>query len=330
LATSSETPSWPATSEQLGRILWSTIRDGLSETHDTAASEDHLVAMAEALQGFLNDHYRGGFIVVKTSTAGNRTLAHEVSTPLLEHVLTTTLGGLSSSDIVLADGPAFGPTYRAECNRLGWDDITRRLGVRICDLNVGLHHEIASEWPISSTYLEADLIINLTKAKTHRRFGVSLAEKSLLGVLSGDRLGYPKLERKHRYVPWLVERIKSVSPPIFSIIDGQGGMEGEGPLRATPTRSHFVSFGPGCLGPDLRATVEMGFDPTLVPLFCRPFNKVGAMSTPHWTKLRMTTVDFLPAKSCSWLYQSLAYARRRSRTYSILLEGARQCWPQTT
>jgi uncharacterized protein (DUF362 family) len=74
---------------------------------------------------------------------------------------------------------------------MGWDTITRSLDVHVADLNQGPHVDMQPGLPISRLFLGADMVVNLTKAKTHRRFGVSLAEKSLLGVLCGNRTGYP-------------------------------------------------------------------------------------------------------------------------------------------
>src|SRR5207248_2682919 len=106
------------------------------------------------------------------------------------------------------------------------------------DLNTDRQKEVADNWPVSNTFLCADAIINLCKAKTHRRFGVSLGTKSLLGVLSARILGYPKLVGRHMNVPRLLLELEKVSPPALTVIDGVEGIEGEGPLQGVPTESH--------------------------------------------------------------------------------------------
>jgi uncharacterized protein (DUF362 family) len=316
---------WLETPQALDAVLSDVLRHDMSTTIDCRA-QNSLTGLTLNLDTFLMEQYAGGYVVVKTSTAGNRSSAHEASTALLTHVLQRAKRTIAPGRIVLADGPGFPVTYESECKRLGWDSLARSLDVSISDLNSGPTIEVAPGWPASRLYLQADLIINLTKAKTHRRFGVSLAEKSLLGTLSGSVLGYPKLSGKHSMTPWLLREIQAKSPPIFSIIDGVEGIEGEGPLNGRTVDSQFLSFGIGCIAPDLRATVEMGFDPVLIPLWHRPWPRVNELAI-NWAKIRVTGTDFLPSTSCSWLYKSLRQSKRRMPNYTMLMEGARACWP---
>ena len=56
---------------------------------------------------------------------------------------------------------------------------------------MSLHHnEARNEYLISSTFLSADVIINLPKMKTHKRAGVTLSLKNMVGV-TGDRNWLP-------------------------------------------------------------------------------------------------------------------------------------------
>jgi uncharacterized protein (DUF362 family) len=267
-------------------------------------------------------------VLVKTSTAGNRSKDHEFSTELLLEIFHTIIEIIPATQVILGDGPAHQISYQDECRRLGWESLASDLKIRILDLNNDPPVEDISDWPISGTYRSADLIINLTKAKTHRRFGVSLAEKSLLGVLSGAKLGYPKLLGRHNCAVWLLQQIQAHSPPIFSVIDGISGIQGEGPLNGYPARSHFLVYGVGCQAPDTLGCVEMGFDPALIPLFHRPYDKMRSDPPCAWREVRRTNVDYVPSASCPWLYRSLRYRpRRRAAAYVHLSKGAQQNWP---
>jgi uncharacterized protein (DUF362 family) len=284
--------------------------------------------LGAGLAAFLAVHPGATNVLIKTSTAGRRSPDHEVSADLLATVLAVVVEVCGGGRIVLGDGPASDVPYEGECRRLGWEALAHRFGARIQDLNHDVSTEIEGDWPVSQTFLAADVVINLTKAKTHRRFGVSLTEKSLLGALSASRLGYPKLANRHSYVPWLLTRILQVAPPIFSIIDGVNGIEGQGPLNGTPTASHFLCFGVGCVAPDVRGVVEMGFDPALVPGFHRPLPGSGAgRQSRRWSDLRVTDFDFQPPDSCPWLLRSLDRSWGRTGKFRSLQRGARRCWP---
>jgi uncharacterized protein (DUF362 family) len=122
----------------------------------------------------------------------------------------------------------------------------------------------------------------------------------------------------------ILASLDRISPPIYSIIDGFAGIEGEGPLSGDVAPSHFVVFGAGCVAADLRATIEMGFDPALVPMYHRPVSRSTELPEHGWSDLRTTFVDFLPPRSCAWLYRSLeGNGRRRHARFAALARGAR-------
>jgi uncharacterized protein (DUF362 family) len=321
------TGRWCATHQEFDDALWAQVDRDRPVTRDTRGDTLDWISLRETLSSFIGQHFRGGLVMVKTSTAGRRSSDHEVAAPLLDWVLRSVVALVPRHSVVLADGPAERISYEHECRRFGWDAQAADKGVSLLDLNNDAAVELVRDWPISKTYATADLVINLTKAKTHRRFGVSLAEKSLLGVLSGAELDFPKLRGAHDKAIWLLGELRRYSPPIFSVIDGFAAIQGEGPLDGRPSRSHFLIYGPGCVGPDIRATVEMGFDPVLTPAFHRPYAEaVGGH--PSWAASRITDVDLVPSRSCRWLYRSLRLrADQRAAWYERLREGARSCWP---
>lgn len=285
--------------------------------------------VVQSLHDYVGGRTRSGFLLVKTSTTGRRSASHEISPGLLESVVQGLLEHTSAERIILADGPVFA-TFPEECERLGWGNLCRRTGIQVADLNYTDVTQVAG-WPVSSVFLEADAVISLTRAKTHRRTGVSLSLKSLVGALSGRETGLPKMAGRHKLLSRLLVDLEQACPPIFSVVDGRNGIEGEGPMSGDPVPSRFLAFGEGLLGPDLRATIEMGFDPSLVPGFHRPWPAEQIDRDPvelPWARLRVSNVDFLPAFSCSWLYRSLTRTRRRGRRYAHLLSGARECWAE--
>jgi uncharacterized protein (DUF362 family) len=282
----------------------------------------------ERLHSFLQRHSTGGPVLLKTSTTGDRPLSHEVSAELLASVVSVTLQHVTADRVKLADGPVYA-TYLDECVRAGWADICRQHNIQILDLNF-TNTVLIDQWPVASDFVNASAIINLTRAKTHRRSGVSLGLKSLVGVLSGQELGFPKLAGRHRLLPQLLLALELACPPVFTIIDGREGIEGEGPMNGQTTASQFMVFGDGLIGPDIRAAVEMGFDPALVPGFFRPWTRelapVAESLELPWAKHRIDRIDYLPALSCSWLYRSLSKTTQRTRRYRHLLSGVRACW----
>ena len=90
------------------------------------------------------------------------------------------------------------------------------------EVTLAHHREGRHEYCISNTVLKADLLINLPKMKTHKKSGVTLALKNLVGINGdknwlphfrrgfpeegGDEFPYPTMRRRIR--SWAVERTR--------------------------------------------------------------------------------------------------------------------------
>jgi uncharacterized protein (DUF362 family)/Pyruvate/2-oxoacid:ferredoxin oxidoreductase delta subunit len=88
---------------------------------------------------------------------------------------------------------------------------------------------------IARAALEADLLINLPKLKTHGLTFMTLAVKNLFGCInglqkSGLHRAFPDVRAFSREVVEIAEAVR----PALSIVDGIVGMEGDGPSAGTP------------------------------------------------------------------------------------------------
>lgn len=269
-------------------------------------------------------------IVIKTSVTGKRARHNEISPELLETILSICRTICPLNPIILCDGPAYVKSYYKECIKLGWEYLLKKYDVTVVDLNYDNAEYIAFTWPVATTWLNAARGLNVSKAKTHKRFGVSLATKNLIGTLPGQYLGFPKLSNLHEHVPKLLLDLLKRSPRTLNIIDGINGVEGNGPMHGRVTCSNFVVMGTNAYACDIRAIIEMGFHPAVVPSAIRPFDcldELGCQKGESFITMRNTHYDFLPSFSCSWMYKSL-YKNHEvlEKIYLNLLEGIKECW----
>ncbi|MDI6736698.1 MAG: DUF362 domain-containing protein, partial [bacterium] len=108
------------------------------------------------------------------------------------------------------------------------------------------------EFKIAEEVLEADLVINLPKIKTHGHMLLTLAVKNLFGCLS-----------KHERIQWhlkaginkdffatMLLELYSLIQPGLTIVDGVIGMEGNGPGSGTPRGIGVIIAGIDCLSID--------------------------------------------------------------------------------
>ncbi len=317
---------WPDTPEEVDSDLFEDVKGAATRVLDSGLDGSARQLLRADIKQFLDEIRPSGHILIKPSTAGGRPVDHEVSPAILEFVVETVCACVPASRVVVGEGPAY-TSFSDECERLGWTSIFRRFGVHTVDLNLADARTVANRWPLAVPFMEAACVINLCKARTHRRFGASLGLKGLVGALVGRELGSPKLPGLHRAVPRLLYHLAQVSPPALTLIDGIRGLEGEGPLSGTHAPSRFLSIGRGYYGPDVRATIEMGFDPVLIPYFVRPRSgDRGAGKEAPWLSLRQTKVDFFPPRSCRWLFRSILTPKARSTVFPLLSEELKSYW----
>jgi len=105
--------------------------------------------------------------------------------------------------------------------------------------------------------LDADLIINMPKLKTHKYATVTCALKNMFGCIPDPlRVIY------HKNIHEAIADINSIYfDKTFVVLDGIRGMEGQGPLFGNPVDMNIVGFCNDSLVNDLICAKIMGFDP---------------------------------------------------------------------
>lgn len=96
-------------------------------------------------------------------------------------------------------------------------------------------HETIGEFNVLSDFVDADVIINLAKLKTHTLTTMSAATKNLYGAIPGLQkfelhARFPELERFSSMILELTETLR----PKINIVDAVYGMEGDGPNNGKP------------------------------------------------------------------------------------------------
>jgi len=146
--------------------------------------------------------------------------------------------------------------------------VCRELGVKLVNLRKEGFREIPIDGRrlrsvfISRPVLEADLVINVPKLKTHSLTGLTCAVKNMYGVMpAGERL------RIHRLFPMnepfceaLVDIFAAVRPQ-FQICDAVIAMEGEGPSGGRPRPLGCILAGPDAVALDAVASHLIGIRP---------------------------------------------------------------------
>lgn len=300
-----------------------------------SVTSDSITSLYDAISCYLSDITSNDDILIKTSVTGNRNRNHEIYACLLYNILKFIREKNPLNKIYLCDGPAYEYCLANEYKRLEWNAFLSELNVDILDLNYGEVVMVDDLWPVSSYWVSASKVINLCKAKTHSRLGVTLSSKNLIGTLSGRFMGYPKLKHQHEHLQRIMYNlVKCRSNNMLNIIDGYYGIEGNGPMKGRIANSNFIVYGTNAFLCDIRAMIEMGFHPlvtqyAIAPLECMQLkaNYRSHIVNKKLCNLRQSSYDYLPSIYFPWMYKSLSYDEQKIRViYNTLLKVTIDNW----
>lgn len=130
--------------------------------------------------------------------------------------------------------------------------------IRIPPRSGTFHH-----FDIARDILDADVIINLPKLKTHQMMGMTCAVKNLFGAVVGLRKPGFHLQAgddKGYFALMLLELAEEIRPAL-TIVDGVLAMEGDGPGSGDPVHLGVLLAGVETLAIDVVAAELTGLDP---------------------------------------------------------------------
>ena len=169
----------------------------------------------------------------------------------------------------LGDGPAFGSAAGvARAN--GYGPLVQELGLPIVEFHGQRYETVSTEFNhllLSKEAMEADVVINLPKVKSHVQLTLTLGVKNLFGCVPGKMKAWWHMEAgksRDRFGQMLVETARAIAPDL-TIIDGILGHEGNGPSGGEPRLLGLLGASTDVFALD-RALVEiLQVDPALVP-----------------------------------------------------------------
>jgi uncharacterized protein (DUF362 family) len=206
------------------------------EDYEPARVGDAVCRQWELLGGVETFVQRGDTVLLKPNFIAPRSHHHSAAqTHPAVIVETARLLKDYGAKPFVADSPAW--TNVAVCARvLGLTEPLRRLGVPIRQLNAPKICRIGPDGikvGISTAALDADVIVNLPKFKTHQQLVATFAVKNMFGCVSGKHKAlwhFRKGNTTREFAGLLVGVCRYLKPAV-TIIDGIVAMHGQGPIR---------------------------------------------------------------------------------------------------
>ena len=187
----------------------------------------------------------------------------------------------------MGDSPAFGSAYGvAKAN--GYLPWLEKAGMPVQELH-GQRYATAANGEfahlrLSKEVMNADVVINLPKVKSHVQLTLTLGVKNLFGCVPGKMKAWWHMEAgkdRDRFATMLVETARAIAPQL-TIVDGIIGHEGNGPSSGEPRALGILGATTNVFALD-RALIEiLGASPAEIPTVAQS-QRLGCC--PSWSDI---------------------------------------------
>jgi uncharacterized protein (DUF362 family) len=169
----------------------------------------------------------------------------------------------------LGDGPAFG-SARGVAKANGYLPICDELNIPIVEFKGKRYSTVGDNFNhllLSKEVMEADVVINLPKVKSHMQLTMTLGVKNLFGCVPGKMKAWWHMEAgkdADRFGLMLVETARTIDPDL-TIVDGILGHEGNGPSAGEPKELGVLAASGNVFALDQAMLAILKVDPESVP-----------------------------------------------------------------
>ena len=242
------------------------VRADSYEAHNVEQSIVRLLDLLGGLDRFVK---RGMRVLIKPNLLSAKGPDRAITThPELVATVARMVRDLGGR-VLIGDSPAGAKTgIQRVWDETGYSDMARRNDLELVSFEASGTTPVAVDtrvYYVSKPALEADLIINMPKLKTHVLTLMTGAVKNMFGVIPGFRKGmYHKEAPTPRRFSRIVVDIFSTVQPELNIMDAVVAMEGDGPASGTPRTCGLLMASADAVALDTVAGHIIGLDPAKV------------------------------------------------------------------
>jgi len=173
----------------------------------------------------------------------------------------------------IGDSPSLG-SFRKVASQTGMADIAHQLGIELVELAQPIsvsppEGSVFKKLEIAHHALNADVVINLPKLKTHSQMLMTLGVKNLFGTVVSQRKAewhYMAGVSRDTFASLLLDIYLTVRPAL-TIMDGVWGMEGNGPANGSPRHLSLIAAATDTVALDVGICHLLGVPSRSFPLY---------------------------------------------------------------
>jgi uncharacterized protein (DUF362 family) len=212
----------------------------------------------------------GDTILLKPNFIAPRSYRHATQTHPTVIIETARLLKDFGARPFVGDSPAWSNVF-ACVKALKLDEPLKKLSVPVKQLNKPKWHRIGTKETkvgISSVALDADVIINLPKFKSHQQLVATFAVKNMFGCVSGKQKAlwhFTKGGNTDDFCQFLIDIYQFLNPAL-TIIDGVVAMDGPGPIRGRTRPLGWLIGGTDPIACETICAKLIGLQPDDIPI----------------------------------------------------------------
>lgn len=240
-----------------------------AKSYEQEALRESLTTLLAPLGGIGAFVKRGDRVLLKPNLlTGSRPTKECTTRPELVRAVAEMVMAVGGKPF-LGDSPAFG-SAKGVATANGLLPILEDLNIPIVEFHGKRYQTVNDNFNhllLSKEAMDADVIINLPKVKSHAQLTVTLGVKNLFGCVPGKMKAWWHFEAgkdASRFGEMLVETARAINPNL-TILDGIIGHEGNGPSGGEPRNLGVLAASNNVFALD-RAVLEiLKVDPLQVP-----------------------------------------------------------------
>jgi len=169
----------------------------------------------------------------------------------------------------LGDSPAFG-SAKGVAKANGYQELIAALNLPIVEFHGQRYETVSEEFNhlrLCKEAMDADVVINLPKVKSHVQLTMTMGVKNLFGCVPGKMKAWWHMEAgkdSARFGEMLVETARAINPDL-TIIDGIIAHEGNGPSNGEPRHLGILGAATNVFAMDSSILAILQVDPAVVP-----------------------------------------------------------------
>ncbi|XHX78061.1 MAG: DUF362 domain-containing protein [Stenomitos frigidus ULC029] len=253
-----------------------------AQSYDRAQLRQSLETLLEPLGGMAAFVKPGDRVLLKPNLlTGSRPGKECVTRPEMVYCIAQMVQAAGGKPF-LGDGPAFG-SAKGVAKANGYLPLTDALKLPIVEFHGKRYETVSAEFNhllLSKEAIDADVVINLPKVKSHVQLTLTMGVKNLFGCVPGKMKAWWHMEAGKdcdRFGEMLVETARAIAPDL-TILDGIIGHEGNGPSGGEPRRLNLLAASSDVFALDRAIVAILNVDPASVPTVAAS-QRLGLCST---------------------------------------------------